>query len=261
MDTQRPRKSLGEATPEEWDEASREPKVCSRMWYQAEEEKPYDGYFKGRSHTPFAPIDPVVPMNNPPHPGAFIQETYMDISFDWNTAENISAKCDLPLGGVLSLLAGESSVTPDIAVRLSGGLGRTSESWLAMQKAYDDNSEGNPKKRIGALKAPMHLIPPVAMAELAIALGDGADKYGPFNYRCEKVSVSTYLGAVHRHLALFLDGEDFADDSGVHHISAAMASCAILMDCMAGGQLVDDRPPATGGVSKAFDKYHKGQGS
>jgi addiction module HigA family antidote len=203
-------------------------------------------------------------MHNPPHPGAFIQETYMG-NFDsthrvYLDTDAMAIECNLPHGALVSLLAGERSVTPQMAVRLSEGLGRTSESWLAMQKAYDDSneeSEGNPKKRIGALKAPMHLIPPVALAHLAVALGDGAAKYGPFNYRSEKVSASTYLGAIHRHLALYLDGEDSAADSGVHHIAAAMAGCAILLDCMAGGQLVDDRPPATGGVADVLNSYHK----
>ena len=130
----------------------------------------------------------------------------------------------------------------------------TPEEAVAVHRA---KTEGNPKKRIGALKAPMHLIPPVALAHLAVALGDGAEKYGPFNYRSEKVSASTYLGAIHRHLALYLDGEDSTADSGVHHIAAAMAGCAILLDCMAGGQLVDDRPPATGGVADVLNSYHK----
>lgn len=140
--------------------------------------------------------------------------------------------------------------------------GRSSAKFVPMTpdeavSVHRTKTEGNPKKRIGALKAPMHLIPPVALAHLAVALGDGAEKYGPFNYRSEKVSASTYLGAIHRHLALYLDGEDSTADSGVHHIAAAMAGCAILLDCMAGGQLVDDRPPATGGVADVLNSYHK----
>ena len=264
MDTKRPRRNLNDPTPDEWTAASRTNPVGSRGWYQEQEEKPYEGYFKGRSSASFVPADYVDPMHNPPHPGAFIQETYMDPSDCTSRyhldSEALAILCDVPHGDVLSLLEGTRRVTPQMAVRLSEGLGRTQQSWMAMQKAYDDSnkeSEGNPKKRIGALKAPMHLIPPVALAHLAVALGDGAAKYGPFNYRSEKVSASTYLGAIHRHLALYLDGEDSTADSGVHHIAAAMAGCAILLDCMAGGQLVDDRPPATGGVADVLNSYHK----
>ena len=35
------------------------------------------------------------------------------------------------------LLAGKSSVTPDMAVRMSRVLGRSAESWLAMQDSHD----------------------------------------------------------------------------------------------------------------------------
>ena len=136
--------------------------------------------------------------------------------------------------------------------------GRASAKWTPQAAVVKEN---NPKKRIGALKAPMHLIPPVASAHLAIALADGAAKYGSWNFRASAISSSTYLGAIHRHLALYLDGEDCATDSGVHHIAAAMAGCAILLDCMAAGQLVDDRPPATTGVSELFEAYHKEQRS
>ena len=134
--------------------------------------------------------------------------------------------------------------------------GRASARWTPQAPVVEEN---NPKKRIGALKAPMHLIPPVASAHLAIALADGAKKYGPFNYRSEKVNASTYVGACMRHLALYMDGEDASPDSGVNHIAAAMAGLAILLDCMAAGQLVDDRPPATTGVSELFEAYHKEQ--
>jgi hypothetical protein len=75
-----------------------------------------------------------------------------------------------------------------------------------------------------------------------MALKDGAKKYGAFNYRSGKINVSTYIGAIHRHLAAYQDGEDFAADSGVHHIASVLAGGAILLDCLSMGNLVDDRP-------------------
>ena len=36
-----------------------------------------------------------------------------------------------------SLLKGQSGVSPEMALRLSKGLGRSPESWLAMQDSYD----------------------------------------------------------------------------------------------------------------------------
>jgi addiction module HigA family antidote len=249
MDTKRPRRNLNDPTPDEWTAASRTHPVGSRGWYQEQEEKPYEGYFKGRSSASFVPADYVDPMHNPPHPGAFIQETYMDPSDCTSRyhldSEALAILCNVPHGDVLSLLAGTSRVTPQMAVRLSEGLGRTKQSWMAMQKAYDDSnkeSEGNPKARVGDLKVPMHLVPPVATVHLAMALEDGAKKYGAFNYRSEQINVSTYIGAIHRHLAAYQDGEDFAADSGVHHIAAVLAGGAILLDCLSMGNLVDDRP-------------------
>jgi hypothetical protein len=71
---------------------------------------------------------------------------------------------------------------------------------------------------------------------------DGARKYGPYNWREEGVGASTYLSAAMRHLRAYLDGEQNAMDSGVHHLGHAMACLAILLDAEAVGNLVDDRP-------------------
>ena len=43
----------------------------------------------------------------------------------------------------------------------------------------------NPKKRHGALKAPLGLVPKVALEQLAWVLKLGADKYGLWNWREE----------------------------------------------------------------------------
>ena len=105
--------------------------------------------------------------------------------------------------------------------------------------SYPDN---NPKTAAGAKKVPLHLIPPVAKYHLALALQDGARKYGPFNWRSEPISISTYIGAMGRHTDLFWDGEDVASDSLIKHIAHIMASCAIMLDAEACGMLIDDRP-------------------
>ena len=74
-------------------------------------------------------------MHNPPHPGSFIQEVYLAPS-------NYSGR-ELALGlGVAAstlnrLLLGQSGISPEMALRLSKTLGRSPESWLAMQDQYD----------------------------------------------------------------------------------------------------------------------------
>ena len=117
--------------------------------------------------------------------------------------------------------------------------------------AGPQNAAGNPKARVGALKVPMHLLPPVALAHLAIALGDG-------NYREEGINVSTYIGALQRHLLAYSDREDICADSGVHHLAAIMAGCSILLDSAAVGKLVDDRP-APSGAAQILEDYHSGR--
>ncbi len=105
--------------------------------------------------------------------------------------------------------------------------------------SYPDN---NPKTSVGATKVPLHLVPPSATHYLAEAFENGAGKYGPFNWREHEISVTVYYAALKRHVDAFYDGEDFAEDSGVHHIAHAMACCAMLLDAASIGKLNDDRP-------------------
>ena len=101
--------------------------------------------------------------------------------------------------------------------------------------------DNNPKTRAGALKVPLHLVPPSARHYLALAFEDGAGKYGPANWRDEPVSASVYVGAAGRHLDAYWDGEDLSHDSLVHHLAHTMACCAIILDAMECGTLNDDR--------------------
>lgn len=103
------------------------------------------------------------------------------------------------------------------------------------------NTNLDPKGAIGATKTPLHLIPPVAMEQVALAHKDGASKYGPFNWRHSNVCVTTYVAAMMRHINAFRDGEDCAPDSGIHHLAHIAAGCNILLDAAAAGTLVDDR--------------------
>lgn len=106
----------------------------------------------------------------------------------------------------------------------------------------------NPKDIASHGRAPLDLIPAVSEIAVSMALADGAKKYGPFNWRKDKVQVCTYIGAMKRHLAAFMDGEDFASDSGCHHLAHVAAGCAILLDAIALGQTIDNRPPAGAGA-------------
>lgn len=77
-----------------------------------------------------------------------------------------------------------------------------------------------------------------------MAMGDGARKYGPYNWREKDVKARVYVAAAQRHLMQWLDGEEVASDSGVHHLAHAAACMFILLDALETGCLDDDRPKA-----------------
>lgn len=74
-------------------------------------------------------------MHNPPHPGEFIQEVYLK-PFQLSSRQ-VAAKLKVAPSTFNRLLNGQSGVTPEMALRLSKTLGRSPESWLAMQYHYD----------------------------------------------------------------------------------------------------------------------------
>lgn len=121
---------------------------------------------------------------------------------------------------------------------------------------YPDN---NPKTLAGASRLPLHLVPPSATHHLAMAMADGAKKYGPYNWRTSPISVSTYISAAQRHMSAYWDGEQNASDSGVHHLAHAMACFALLLDAESLGVLVDDRPPKgkAAELQAAYANKHK----
>jgi addiction module HigA family antidote len=74
-------------------------------------------------------------MHNPPHPGEFIQEIYLDPH--GISGRELAEKLDVAPSTLSRILKGSSRVTPEMALRLSKVLGRTPESWLSLQDAHD----------------------------------------------------------------------------------------------------------------------------
>ncbi|MDD2358324.1 MAG: HigA family addiction module antitoxin [Thiovulaceae bacterium] len=73
-------------------------------------------------------------MFNPPHPGEFIKEVYLE---ELGVSEReVALKLKVSPSTLNRLIKGTSSLTPEMALRLSITLGRTPESWLAMQDNY-----------------------------------------------------------------------------------------------------------------------------
>jgi hypothetical protein len=100
----------------------------------------------------------------------------------------------------------------------------------------------NPKDLLGISKVSMTKVSPIALAHEALAMMDGAEKYGPYNWRDNKVIASIYVDALMRHVWAWFDGEETAQDSGVHHLGHARACLNILLDAQATDCLHDDRP-------------------
>lgn len=113
----------------------------------------------------------------------------------------------------------------------------------------------NPKDLLGAAKVSISKLPAVAVLHGAHAMMNGADKYGPYNWRDKKVRAVIYVDAAARHLEAWFEGEETAEDSGVHHLGHAIACCAILLDAQETGNLVDDRP-AGGAYNKVLKRLN-----
>ncbi len=74
-------------------------------------------------------------MHNPPHPGEFIKEVYLDsleISY-----RKIAEMLKVAPSTFNRLINCQSSISSEMALRLSKTLGRSPESWLIMQNKYN----------------------------------------------------------------------------------------------------------------------------
>src|SRR5579859_1496949 len=116
--------------------------------------------------------------------------------------------------------------------------------------------DGNPKDAQSRKKVPLWLVPPALQIGAAEALADGSQKYGPYNYRSIPVRYSVYIEAIERHLLALKDGEDLAFDSLIHHVKHIAANCAIVLDCIGLGNLIDDRNAGPGAklLAEAYQK-------
>lgn len=126
----------------------------------------------------------------------------------------------------------------------------------------------NPKDAIGSDKIPLHLWPETASILGAMAMLDGALKYGRSNFRGVGVRSSIYYDACRRHMIKWFEGEDTDPDSGLPHLAHALACMAILIDAAAAGKLNDDRMVEGGTLKllaemtphvKRLKELHKGR--
>lgn len=74
-------------------------------------------------------------MHNPPHPGEFIVAVYLNPN--GITGRELASKLGVSPSTLNRVLTGKSGISPEMALRLSKCLGRSPESWLAMQHGHD----------------------------------------------------------------------------------------------------------------------------
>jgi hypothetical protein len=107
----------------------------------------------------------------------------------------------------------------------------------------DGSKPTNPKDVCGIRKAPLSTVSGAVLAEVGVAMFEGAAKYGRHNYRAVGVRASVYYDATLRHLIDWWEGVDVDPDSGMHHVTKAITSLVVLRDAMIQGKVEDDRPP------------------
>lgn len=106
-----------------------------------------------------------------------------------------------------------------------------------------ETKPSNPKDIAGSNKVGLSVVPCNVMMELALALTEGMFKYGKHNFRGVGVRASIYYDAFMRHIMAWWEGQDIDPDSGISHITKAIACLTVLRDSMMQGNWTDDRPP------------------
>lgn len=74
-------------------------------------------------------------MHNPPHPGEFITSVYLEPN--GISGRELASKLGVSPSTLNRILTAKSGISPAMALRLSKCLGRSPESWLAMQHSHD----------------------------------------------------------------------------------------------------------------------------
>ena len=104
----------------------------------------------------------------------------------------------------------------------------------------------NPKDAISIKKPRLYTnVPANVLREVSVGMMEGSMKYGRHNYRIVGVRTSVYVDATMGHILDFWEGETTDPDSGLHHITKAIASLIVLRDAQMRNMCEDDRPPTS----------------
>ncbi len=120
-----------------------------------------------------------------------------------------------------------------------------------------DTKDTNPKDAVGIKKPPASTVSGPVIAQLGLAMLEGARKYGRHNYRVSGVRASVYYDAAWRHMTKWWEGEDIDKDSGLDHVIKAIASLVVLYDAMIFDNWIDDRPPPLPNPEEFWESLNK----
>ena len=73
-------------------------------------------------------------MKNPVHPGALVKECIDDLGL---SVAKAAASLGVSRQQLYRVIAGESAVTPEMAIRFEKGFGGSADTWLRMQLNHD----------------------------------------------------------------------------------------------------------------------------
>jgi addiction module HigA family antidote len=73
-------------------------------------------------------------MKNPVHPGLLVKECLDDLGL---TVAEAAVALHITRQQLHNIVAGRSSVTPEMAIRFEKAFGSTADTWLRMQVNYD----------------------------------------------------------------------------------------------------------------------------
>ena len=75
-----------------------------------------------------------MPMKNPPHPGSLVRDNIDDLGL---SVAEAAAGLGVTRQQLYNVIAGRSSVTAEMALRLEKAFGGSADTWLRMQANHD----------------------------------------------------------------------------------------------------------------------------
>lgn len=95
-------------------------------------------------------VNPMNSMHNPPHPGELLRELWLEpLGLSITTA---AAKLNVSRKTLSEIVNGKAAVTAEMALRLELAFGKSAESWLGHQSAYDLWLLQGRRKRLGVVR-------------------------------------------------------------------------------------------------------------